>query len=113
MVTQKNLIAIAVKENDELWGGHFGMAPFYKLYSYNGQLIERRENPFGVGHGKHKHHDNPKIILDLLNDCKVFIAKRIGKESNKKKLESKGVVTFIANETDPQLALCEYLKFEE
>lgn len=113
MKVQKNLIAIAVKENGELWGGHFGTAPFFLIYNYNAGLIEKRENPFGAGQGKHEHHDNPKLIVELLKDCKVFIAKRMGTESKKKLVETQGVIPFITKKDDPQLALCEYLKFEE
>jgi len=113
MNEQKNFIAIAVKGNGEMWGGHFGMAPFFLIYNYDAGLIEKRENPFGAGHGKHEHHDNPKLIVELLKDCKIFIAKRMGAESKKKLVKNQRINPFITKKDDPQLALCEYLKFEE
>ncbi|GBD87053.1 dinitrogenase iron-molybdenum cofactor [bacterium BMS3Abin03] len=110
MEMERRLIAIGTKQNGKLWGGHFGMAPFYDIYSTEGKFIERRENPFGAGSGKHEHHDNPKLIVDLLRECKVFIARNIGPDSKKKLLKKFGITVILTDVDETEKALKEFLK---
>ncbi len=110
-MTKAKLIAIGVDKKGQIWGGHFGIASQYNLYDHSGNLIEERQNPYGTGSdGKHTHHDNPKLIVDLLPDCGVFIARRMGEESKKKIAQNLGVIIMITKEKDAQTALKAYLK---
>ena len=113
METQRTLIAVAVKEDGSLWGGHFGMSPYFNIYSFDGKFIERRENPFGAGSGKHEHHDNPKLIVGLLSECKVFIAKNMGPESKKKLLKKFGITAVLTHADETEKALKEFLEPNE
>ena len=74
------------------------------------KFIERRENPFGAGSGKHEHHDNPKLIVDLLRECKVFIARNIGPDSKKKLLKKFGITVILTDVDETEKALKEFLK---
>ncbi len=106
MTTQRTLIAIAVDAKGALWGGHFGMAPYFQLYTPTGDLIETRPNPYGAGQGKkHEHHDNPKLIIDLLPECAVFIGRRMGEDSKRKLAEKFGIEAVITSERTPEAAL--------
>ena len=65
------------------------MAFQYNLYDLTGKLIEERKNPYGAGSdGNLKHHDNPTLIVDLLPDCGVYIARRRGKPVHKNFLKN-------------------------
>ncbi len=79
---QRINIAVGVDENGKIWKGHFGIAPYFYIYDANKNFVEKRINPYGtLAAGKHNHHDNPKLIIDFLKDCNVFVAKRMGQES--------------------------------
>ena len=109
METQRTLIAVAVKEDGSLWSGHFGMAPFYNIYSADGKFTEKRENPYGAENKNHQHHDNPKLIVNFLNDCKVFIAKKMGGDSRRKLVENFGIIAFLTEADTPEKAVKQYL----
>ncbi|NOX65798.1 MAG: hypothetical protein GXO85_08355 [Chlorobi bacterium] len=109
----KDNIAVAVNKNTKLWPGHFGISPYYYIYDRDRNLIEKRINPHGAGHTNHSHHDDdnqPKMIKEILNDCDVFIGKRMGEKSKQKLAEKLGVTTILTKETDPIKAIEEYLK---
>jgi len=108
MTTQRTLIALATDGKGRLWGGHFGMAPVYLLYSPAGELVEERQNPYGAGHG-HQHHDDPKLIIDLLPECAVFIGRRMGEDSKRKLAEKFGINAVLTTEKTPEAALRAYL----
>ncbi len=108
MTQQRSLIAIAVDDKDTLWGGHFGMAPLFILYSPAGELTEKRPNPYGAGRS-HKHHDDPKLIIDLLPECAVFIGRRMGEESKRKLAEKFGIDAVLTTQKTPEAALHAYL----
>ena len=109
-MTERNCIAIGVDQDDRIWKGHFGMSPQYKIYDRNGEFLEERQNPYGVVDGLHKHHDNPKLIVDLLPECNVFIAQRMGGGSKRKLAEKLGIQAVFTEEKDPQLALSAYFE---
>jgi hypothetical protein len=110
MVTQRTLIAIATDGKGRLWSGHFGIAPLYLLYSPQGELVEKRQNPYGAGQGKaHQHHDDPKLIIDLLPECAVFIGRRMGEESKRKLAQKFGIDAGLTSEKTPEAALRAYL----
>ncbi len=108
MILQRTLIAIAADDKNRMWGGHFGMAPRYFLYSPAGELIEKRPNPYGAGQS-HEHHDDPKRIIDLLPECAVFIGRRMGEESKRKLAERFGIDAVLTTEKTPEAALRAYL----
>lgn len=109
-MTQKNLIALGVDTEEKLWNGHFGMAPVYLIFDRAGNLLEKRDNPYGVKPGiKHEHHDDPKRIVALLNDCSTFIARRMGEQSRRNLAEKMGIETVLTEEKEPKNALKVYL----
>jgi len=107
---EKNLVAIGVDRDGQLWNGHFGMSPLYYLYDLDGNLVETRPNPYGAGGGTRHHHDNPRLIVDLLPECGVFIARRMGDDSKRNLAASLGIEPVITEEKEPQVALAAYLE---
>jgi len=107
---EKSLIAIGVDREGQLWSGHFGMSPQYYLYDFDSNLVEKRPNPYGAGDGAHHHHDNPRLIVDLLPECGVFIARRMGDDSKRNLAARLGIRPVITDEKEPQAALAAYLK---
>jgi predicted Fe-Mo cluster-binding NifX family protein len=106
----KNLIAVAVDKNGNVWKGHFGMSPFYLLFDDKGKQIEKKKNPLAE---ENKHHDDPKLVVNLLNDCNVFIAKRMGDKSKKNLVEKLNVTPVITENENPLDALNDYLNKKE
>jgi hypothetical protein len=87
------------------------MAPLYHLYDHAGNLIEQRQNPYGAGGGeKHAHHDNPRLIVDLLSNCNIFIAHRMGDASKQKLVQNLGIQAVLTEEKEPLAALHNYLR---
>jgi predicted Fe-Mo cluster-binding NifX family protein len=111
-MTEGNNIAVAVNKNEKMWAGHFGIAPYYYVYDKNKNLLEKRVNPHASSHSHHSHDDDnqPKMIKEILQDCNVFIGKRMGEQNKQKLAEKLGVTTILTKETDPLKALEEYLK---
>ena len=90
---ERKYVAVGVnKDEKSLWVGHFGISPYYFIYDGEGNFIEKRENPYSKG----QHHDDPKLIIKFLKDCKVFIAKRMGEESRRKLVEELNIETFLS-----------------
>jgi len=108
MTIKRTLIAIAIDDKGALWGGHFGMAPVFLLYSPAGDLLERLPNPYGAGQG-HQHHDDPKLIIDLLPECAVFIGRRMGEDSKRKLASKFGINAVLTPAKTPDEALRAYL----
>lgn len=111
-MTDKPHIAVGVDGTGRLWNGHFGISPTYHIYDRAGALLEMRANPYGAGAGKQQHHDNPQLIVDLLPECGVFIARRAGEGSRRRLAEELGVQVFITGETEPEAALSAFLAEE-
>jgi len=104
-------IAIGVDAAGKIWAGHFGMAAVFQIYNRQGELVEVRDNPYGVKPGvRHEHHDDPKRIVKLLHDCDTFIARQMGEKSRRNLVEKQGVETVLTKEKDPQLAVKDYLQ---
>lgn len=102
-------IAIAVNKNDVIWYGHFGISPYFLIYDNQGELLDKRINPHGVGNSV-QHHDNPKLIIELLNDCNIFIGKRMGNKSKNKLVEKFNIKTILTEETKPDVFVASYLE---
>ena len=111
MKEDRKYIAVGTDEKGQIWSGHFGMAPQYYIYDHSGTLIEKRTNPYGAGGGeKHTHHDDPKLIITLLSDCGVFIARRVGEKSKQKLVNQWGIEVVLTQARDPKEAMQEYIK---
>jgi len=102
---ERNSIAIGVGTEGKIWPGHFGMSPFYYIYDRQGNLLEKRPNPYA----KLKHHDNPRLIVDLLPECSIFIARRMGQESKQTLIKNLGIEAITTSEEMPETALKDYL----
>ena len=75
-------LAIGTDDKNSIREGHFGESQFYLIYEIrNGEIFsqELRENPFSID--KNHLHSQAKNIIDLLNDCQIFIGKSMGKKS--------------------------------
>ena len=102
----RSYLAVAVDENGRLWGGHFGIAPVYYVYDRAGHLREQRPNPYGARRGqKVTHHDNPRLIVELLADCGVFIGRRMGEASRRRLAEHLGVIPVLTQAQEPLQAV--------
>ena len=102
---KKDKIAIAVDEDGKIWKGHFGSASYYLIYDEKKSFVEKRKNPYGAASEMHSHHDNPKLIIEFLSDCKIFVGKRMGQESRIKLREKFGILPFLTDISEPELAL--------
>ena len=106
------MIAVAADKNGKIWKGHFGISPVYLLFDNNGNPVETKTNPFAAGEKGHQHHDDPKLIVNLLSDCGVFIAKRMGDQSKKNLVEKMNVIPFITEKENPSDAVKDYFEFK-
>ena len=112
--SRRSFIAVAVDEQGQVWSGHFGMAPMYFIYDQQGNLRERRSNPYGACRGeKHQHHDDPRLIVNLLPECGVFIGRRMGEASRRKLAQNLGVEPVLTQEQDPTEAVRIWLNAKE
>jgi len=101
-MTEQKTIAVGVDDEGLVWQAHFGMAPWYYIFDWRGELIERRANLYAQAG---RHHDDPVRIADLLPDCSVFIARRMGGKSRRYLAESLGVRPVMTETTNPHLAV--------
>ncbi len=108
---EKRYIALGVTRDGQMvWSGHFGIAPLYLIFDPEGNLVEKRPNPYGAGQGKKwQHHDDPELIAGLLPECDVFIARRAGEVSRRILAERLGVRVFITDAQVPEEAVEQFL----
>lgn len=102
----KEYIALGVDGDGQMWDDHFGMSPQYYIYDRAGALVEKRLNPYGVGGDQDKHHGTPQLIVDLLPECGIFIARHMDQPG---KIAKMGVQLIMTEERDPQAAIAVYL----
>ncbi len=108
---ERTLIAVAAAPDGTLWRGHFGIAPTFFLYHPDGTLAEKRANPHSATAGeKHQHHDDPQLIINLLPECRVFIARRMGDRSKRNLVEKFGIIPVITTEKTPDAAIRQFLQ---
>lgn len=101
-------IAVGVNKEGTVWEGHFGMSPQYYIYDASGSRVETRTNPHGVDQPEEKEHGSPQETLDLLADCKVFIASVTGYYIVQ--VQRSGVEVVTTTATDPDAAVTAYLE---
>lgn len=99
----RELIVLGVDRDGQMWNADFGMSPLYHIYDRAGNLVEKRANPYAT----RPHHGNPKLIVDLLPECGVFIGRKMGKPEMLRKM---GIQPVFTEEKDPQVALAAYLE---
>ncbi|PID84928.1 MAG: hypothetical protein CSB13_10665 [Chloroflexi bacterium] len=105
-LSEKKLIAVGVNLDGHIWEEHLGMAPQFYIYDLTGRLLEKRPNPYGANVKGSKHHGNPKLIVELLPECGVFIARAMGKAGQLKDL---GINPVITQAPDPDAAVKSFL----
>lgn len=108
-MNDRHLIAVSVDEMGQLWHGHFGMAPFYHIYDHTGTLRATRRNPYSAGPGTHTHHDNPQLIVELLPECRVFLARRMGTHGRQRLVAEFGIVAVLTTAEELEPAIRDYL----
>ena len=106
-MNEREMIALGVDNEGQVWQAHFGMAPWYYLFDGQGELVERRTNPYAQ---RGKHHDDPGRIVALLPECSIFIARRMGGRSRRRLAESLGIQPVLTGATDPHQAVLAYLE---
>ncbi len=105
-----SFVAIATNtDGKSIWNGHFGVSPIYTIFDENGNLIKQIRNP----HSKDKHHDDPDLIVNLLNDINLFIAKNMGKKSRERLTKALGVKSMIVDTKDIYEAINYYLEVKK
>ncbi len=93
----QGLIAVATdRDGRSLWNGHFGVSPIYTIFDRDGKLVKQVENPYS----NDKHHDNPSLIVKLLEGVELFIARNMGKKSREKLTGEFGVKSLIVDLKD-------------
>ncbi len=102
-----SFIAVATNtDGKSIWNGHFGVSPIYSIFDENGNFIKQIENP----HSKDKHHDDPDLIVSLLKDIDIFIAKNMGRKSRERLTKTLGVKSILVNAKDIYEAINYYLE---
>ncbi len=77
-------IAIGTDDKKRIRNGHFGQSRHYLIIELlNGEIVSReyRRNPDITSEHGQPHHGQVERILELLNDCSLFMARRMGKTS--------------------------------
>jgi len=104
-MNKRGIIAVGVDDQGQVWRAHFGMAPWYYLFDEQGELIERRANPYA----RTQHHDDPVAIVALLPECTTFIARRMGEQSRNQLTTSLRIEPVLTAATDPYQAVQAHL----
>ncbi len=77
-------IAIGTDDKKMIRKGHFGQSLHYLIIEFlNGEIVSRefRQNADATSEHGQYHHGEAEKILELLSDCSLFMAKRMGKTS--------------------------------
>jgi len=98
-------IAIGMREDNKVNEDHFGQSRFYSIHNYeNGSLsfLENKDNPhFGIDK-----HAKVEDIKEVVGDCKIWVAKTMGKQSRLNLIES-GYKPILVNSDDLDTVLKE------
>jgi len=77
-------IAIGTDDKKTIRKGHFGQSLHYLIIELlNGEIVSReyRQNADAKSEHGQYHHGQVEKTIDLLDDCSLFMAKRMGKTS--------------------------------
>ena len=77
-------IAIGTDDKKMICKGHFGQSLHYLIIEFlSGEIVSReyRQNADATSEHGQYHHGEAEKILELLSDCSLFMAKRMGKTS--------------------------------
>ena len=77
-------IAVATDDGESIRKNHFGSSRYYQIIEIlNGEIIKKelRRNPFAETDDESHSHGQADTILDLLEDCSLFIGRSMGKKS--------------------------------
>ena len=75
-------IAIGTDDKKMIRNGHFCQSRHYLVIEFlNGEIVSReyRRNPFKLDKEGQHHQGQVEKILELLGDCRLFMAKSMGK----------------------------------
>ena len=77
-------IAIGTDDKKMIRKGHFGQSLHFLVIEFlSGEIVSReyRQNADATSEHGQYHHGEAEKILELLSDCSLFMAKRMGKTS--------------------------------
>ena len=77
-------IAIGTDDKKMIRKGHFGQSLHFLIIEFlSGEIVSReyRQNADATSEHGQYHHGESEKILELLSDCGLFMAKRMGKTS--------------------------------
>ena len=77
-------IAIGTDDKKMIRKGHFGQSLHFLIIEFlSGEIVSReyRQNADATSEHGQYHHGEAEKILELLSDCSLFMAKRMGKTS--------------------------------
>jgi predicted Fe-Mo cluster-binding NifX family protein len=104
-------IAVGTDDKKTIRKGHFGDARHYLILGVlNAEVVAREwrtHTRSEEDEGSH-HHGRPEGILDLLNDCELFMGRSFGKGSLPV-IKSRGVDCILTGIVDIEAALSAYL----
>ncbi|WP_198018141.1 methyltransferase domain-containing protein [Hippea jasoniae] len=103
---RKNVALGVDVDKKTLWSKHFGMSPYYLVFDRDGNFIREVENPFAK---QKKHHDDPSLIVELLDDVFLFIAKAMGQKSRQRLTNEFKIETLITDKNSVDDAIAYYL----
>ncbi|MDN5338421.1 MAG: hypothetical protein PWQ20_1491 [Thermotogaceae bacterium] len=104
----ERLIAVGTKDGEIINDDHFGQSKIFSIFRLDGNnfvKIEERNNPY---YDKHV-HAKVEDILEIINDCKIWIGKSMGKGSMKK-LKELNYITFLTSKDAALEAIEEFLE---
>ena len=102
-------IAVATDDKISIRKGHFGEGRYYLIYEIlNGRIFaeELRPNP-DVIEDKHQHANTEKV-MELLNDCQIFMAQSMGRKAIRKLAEN-DIEVIISSVKEAEKAVQSYL----
>jgi predicted Fe-Mo cluster-binding NifX family protein len=104
-------IAVGTDDKRTIHKGHFGDSRHYLVIEIlNAQIVAKdlRDNANVKGEKAEARHGQSVLIIELLGDCALFMAKRFGK-SSVQEISSRGIDCITTNIEDIDQAVSFYL----
>jgi predicted Fe-Mo cluster-binding NifX family protein len=104
-------IAVGTDDNRTIRKGHFGESHYFRVIEMlNGEIVsqEVRQNPTLESDANRHTHGQAERILELLEDCSLFMARSMGKRSMAK-LADQDIDCIISEYDHIDLAVAEYI----